>query len=81
MRSFKPGQWLGLTFGGEHGGKFTLNGVENDDTTQLNVGWAVNYVHPISRQASIKFKYIGIRRKELSGFDSETFVISGAYGW
>ena len=81
MRSFKPGQWLGLSFGGEYGGEFTLNGVDNDDTTQLNVGWAVNYVHPLSRQASIKFKYIGIRRKELSGFDAETLVISGAYAW
>jgi len=81
MRSFKPGQWLGLTFGGEYGGDFTLNGVDKEDTTQLNVGWAVNYVHPLSRQASIKFKYIGIRRKELTGFDSETFVVSGAYAW
>lgn len=81
MRSFKPGQWLGLSFGGEHGGDFTLNGVDKADTTQLNVGWAVNYVHPLSRQASIKFKYIGIRRKELSGFDAETLVISGAYAW
>ena len=81
MRSFKPGQWLGLSFGGEYGGKLTLNDIDNDDTTQLNVGWAVNYVHPLSRQASIKFKYIGIRRKELTGFDSETLVISGAYAW
>jgi len=81
MRSFKPGQWLGLSFGGEYGGEFTLNGVDNDDTTQLNVGWALNYVHPLSRQASIKFKYIGLRRKEVTGFDSETLVISGAYAW
>ena len=81
MRSFKPGQWLGLSFGGEYGGEFTLNGVDKNDTSQLNVGWAVNYVHPISRQASIKFKYIGIRRKELTGFDAETLVISGAYAW
>ena len=81
MRSFKPGQWLGLSFGGEYGGDFKLNGVDKQDTTQLNVGWALNYVHPLSRQASIKFKYIGIRRKELTGFDAETLVISGAYAW
>jgi hypothetical protein len=80
MRSFKPGQWLGVSFGGEYGGEFTLNGVDKDDT-KFNAGWALTYVHPINRQAGIKFKYVGIRRKELTGFDSETFVVSGAYAW
>ena len=80
MRSFKPGQWLGVSFGGEYGGEFTLNGVDKDDT-KFNAGWALTYVHPISRQAGIKFKYIGIRRKELTGFDSETLVVSGVYAW
>ena len=80
MRSFKPGQWLGLSFGGEYGGEFTLNGVDKDDTKR-NIGWAVNYVHPITRQAGIKVNYIGLRRKGLTGFDSETLVISGVYAW
>ena len=80
MRSFKPGQWLGVSFGGEYGGENTINGVDKDDT-KLNVGWAINYVHPVSRQASIKLTYVGIRRKELTGFDSNTLAISGVYAW
>lgn len=80
MRSFNPGQWLGVSFGAEHGGESTLNGVDKDDT-KFNVGWALNYVHPISRQASIKFKYIAIRRENSTGYDSNTLAISGAYAW
>ena len=80
MRSFKPGQWLGVSFGGEYGGELTLNGVDKDDT-KLNIGWALSYVHPVSRQAGIKLTYIGIRRKELTGFDSETLALSGVFAW
>lgn len=39
MRSYKPGQWLGVSFGGEYGGDVTINGVDKLDTTQLNVFW------------------------------------------
>lgn len=80
MYSFKPGQWLGVSFGSEYGGEITLNGVDKDDDKR-NVGWALNYVHPISRQVGIKFTYIDIRRKEITGFDSGTLAISAVYAW
>lgn len=80
MRSFHPGQWLGVSFGTEYGGENTVSGVEKDDTKH-NVGWALTYSHPINRQAGIKLKYIGIRKKEFTGFDSNTLLLSGAFAW
>ena len=80
MRSFKPGQWLGVSIGSEYGGEYTLNGVDKNDK-KLNIGWALSYAHPVTRQAGIKLKYFGTRRKELTGFDSETLILSGVFAW
>jgi hypothetical protein len=80
MRSFNPGQWLGVSFGTEYGGEKTVSGVDKDDTKH-NVGWALTYAHPINRQTGIKLKYIGIKKKELTGFDANTLLVSGVFAW
>lgn len=80
LRSFSPGQWLGVGIGYEFGGEYKLNGVDGDDK-QKNIGWALAYRHPITRQIGIKVKYIGIRGKALTGFDSEELEISAAFAF
>lgn len=80
LRTFSPGQWVGMGFGYEFGGENTLNGVDQNDKKK-NIGWAFAYRHPINRQIGIKVRYIGIRAKELTGFDSEELMVSLAYAW
>ena len=80
MRSFNPGQWIGVSFGAEYGGENTVNGVDKDDTKH-NVGWALTYSHPVNRQAGVKIKYIGINKKEFTGYHSNTLMLSGVFSW
>lgn len=80
IRSFSPGQWVGVGIGYEFGGEYTLNGVDKEDKKK-NIGWALAYRHPITRQIGIKVKYIGIRAKALTGFDSETFAVDAVFAW
>ncbi len=80
LRTFNPGQWVGMGFGYEFGGEYALNGVDQDDKKK-NIGWAVAYRQPITRQIGIKIRYIGIRAKELTGFDSEELSVSVAFAW
>jgi hypothetical protein len=80
MRTFNPGQWLGVSFGAEYGGEKTVDGVDKDDR-QHNVGWALTYSHPINRQTGIKLKYIGIKKKEFTGFDSNSLLLNGVFSW
>jgi len=80
IRSLSPGQWVGVGIGYEFGGEYTLNGVDKEDKKK-NIGWALAYRHPITRQIGIKVKYIGIRAKALTGFDSETFAVDAVFAW
>lgn len=80
IRSLSPGQWVGVGIGYEFGGEYTLNGVDKEDKKR-NIGWALAYRHPITRQIGIKVKYIGIRAKALTGFDSETFAVDAVFAW
>lgn len=80
IRSFSPGQWVGVGIGYEFGGEHKLNGVDKDDKKK-NIGWALAYRHPITRQIGIKIKYIGIRAKASTGFDSESLAVSVAFAW
>ena len=80
IRSFGPGQWLGAGVGYEYGGESTINGVDKDDRKR-NIGWVVNYSFPISRQAGIKLTYLDTHAQADTGFNSKTWVLSGAFIW
>ena len=80
LRTFNPGQWVGVGFGYEFGGEYAFNGVDQDDKKK-NIGWSLAYRHPITRQIGFKIRYIGIRARALTGFDSESLTVSVAYAW
>ncbi len=80
LRSFSPGQWVGVGIGYEFGGEHKLNGIDKDDKKK-NFGWALAYRHPITRQIGVKVKYVGIRANASTGFDSESLAVSVAFAW
>jgi hypothetical protein len=76
----RPGLWVSASAGYDYGGENTINGVEKDDTRQ-DVGWALSFAYPISRQAGIKATYIGSRKLESTGLDSDTLIASVSFSW
>lgn len=78
--TFRPGLWLGASFGYDYGGANSVNGVDKNDTRQ-NIGWALNFAYPINRSAGIGLTYVGTRTEESVGFDSDTFGVSASLAW
>ena len=80
IRTLGPGEWLSFSLGYNYGGENTIDGVDKDNLSQ-NIGWAVNYSYPISRQSGIKVSYINSRSKESTGIDTETLAFALVFAW
>jgi hypothetical protein len=78
--TFRPGLWVSASAGYDNGGENTINGVKKDDNKQ-DVGWALSFACPINRQAGIKATYIGSRKLESTGLDSDTLIASLSLSW
>ena len=79
-RTFRPGLWVGAGAGYDYGGESTVNGVEKDDKKQ-DIAWALRISYPINRHAGLKFSYIGSRKLESTGLDSDTLAASLSISW
>ena len=80
FHTFRPGLWTGAGIGFDYGGESTVNGVEKNDKKQ-NIGWALNFAYPFNRHAGIKVTYIGTRKLESTGLDSDTLTAALAFSW
>jgi hypothetical protein len=78
--TFRPGLWVSASAGYDYGGENTINGVKKDDNKQ-DVGWALSFAYPINRQAGIKATYIGSRKLESTGLDSDSLIASLSFSW
>jgi len=72
VRTFRPGVWASASAGYDYGGTSTVDGDEKDDRKQ-DLGWALSFGFPVSRQLGIKLVYFGTRTQESTGTDSDTF--------
>jgi len=80
IRTFRPGLWVSASVGYDYGGESKINGVEKDDNKQ-DVGWGLSFAWPISRNAGFKASYIGSRKLESTGLDSDTLAASLSFSW
>jgi len=78
--TFRPGLWVGAGVGYDYGGGSSINGVDKDDKKQ-DIAWALRFSYPINRQAGFKVAYIGSRRLESTGSDSDTLTASLSFSW
>jgi len=78
--TFRPGLWLGGNLAYDYGGRSTVNGKTKLDHAQ-DIGWALNFAIPLSRQAGIKISYIGTHTLEATGMDSSTFSAGVVMSW
>jgi hypothetical protein len=78
--SFRPGLWVSASVGYDYGGENTVNGIEKDDNKQ-DAGWGLTVAYPINRQTGIKATYIGSRKLESTGLDSDTLMASLSFSW
>jgi len=73
IHTFRPGLWVSGSVGYDYGGENKLNGIEKDDNKQ-DIGWGLSFAYPINRQAGFKATYIGSRKLESTGLDSDTLM-------
>ena len=78
--TFRPGLWTGIGVGYGYGMRSTINGEEKDDR-KGTMGWAVSFAYPLSRDWGVKLAYIGRRRFESTGTDSDTIAFGVSYAW
>ncbi len=78
--TFRPGFWLGVGMGYGYGARSTVNGEEKDDR-KGNLGWAISIAYPLSRDWGVKLGYVGIRRQESTGKDSDTVAFGISRAW
>lgn len=78
--TFMPGLWLGASLGYGYGGESTINQVSADDL-KGNLGWGLSAGIPVTRNFGFKIAYIGIRTREDTGSDSDTFTIGCSLQW
>jgi len=74
VHTFRPGVWASASAGYDYGGRSTVDGDKKDDRKQ-DLGWALSFGFPVSRQLGIKLIYIGTRTLESTGIDSDTFSL------
>ena len=78
--TFMPGLWLGASVGYGYGGESTINEVPADDL-KGNLGWGLSAGIPVNRNFGFKIAYIGIRTREDTGSDNDTFTIACSLQW
>lgn len=75
-----PGLWLGASVGYGYGGESTINKVPSNDL-KGNLGFGVSSGISLSRNFGFKIAYIGIRTREDTGSDNDTFTIGCSLQW
>jgi hypothetical protein len=78
--TFRPGIWAGVSAGYDYGGRSTVDGAKKEDRKQV-LGWAFSFGFPLSRHLGGKIAYIGTRTQELTGIDSDTFILGLSAFW
>ncbi|MEN8132157.1 MAG: transporter [Pseudomonadota bacterium] len=78
--TFRPGLWMGVSFGYDYGGETTVNGIDKDDQQQ-DIAWAFSFAFPLSPHAGIKVAYVGARTQESVGLDSDSLLASLSVLW
>jgi hypothetical protein len=78
--TFRPGLWASAGAGYGYGRKSTVSGVEKNDRRE-NLGWALSFGLPITRQLGIKFAYRAIRAQESIGQDSNDIGATFSIFW
>ena len=78
--TFSPGFRLGASAAYNYVGENTIDGAKRNDS-QENFGWALRLAYPFTRQSGFNLTYIGTRRQESNGFDSDTLAASLAFAW
>jgi hypothetical protein len=78
--TFMPGLWLGASAGYGYGGESTIDQVSANDR-KGNLGFGLSAGIPVNRYFGFKIAYIGIRTREDTGSDNDTFTIACALQW
>lgn len=78
--TFMPGLWVGASAGYGYGGESTINHVSADDM-KGNLGYGLSAGVSLSRNFGFKIAYIGIRTREDTGSDNDTFTIGCSLQW
>lgn len=80
IHTFRPGLWAGAGIGYGYGGESRINGVDKDDKRQ-DIGWALSLAYPFNRYSGLKITYIGSRKLESTGLDSDTLTAGLSFSW
>jgi len=75
IRTFRPGLWASLSWGGTWGQENQIDGIDRNDERGENF-YAVSVGLPINRQQGVKLAWIGSRTHKASGFDSDNIVLA-----
>jgi len=80
IHTFRPGLWVGVAVGYDYGGESRINGTNKDDNKQ-DIAWALRFAYPIDRHSGFKVAYIGSRKLEPTGIDSDTLTAGLSFSW
>lgn len=77
---FRPGLWASVSAGYSYGGRKTVDGIKKDDRRQ-DLSWALSLGIPITHHLGVKMAYIGTRKQEIVGMDSDSLTIGISAFW
>lgn len=80
IHTFRPGLWVSTSVGYDYGGESRINRIDKNDKKQ-DVAWALGFAYPIDRHSGFKATYIGTRKLESTGLDSDTLMASLTFSW
>jgi hypothetical protein len=75
MREFKGRKWVSLSFAWGRGGEVEINGIEKNDVKE-ELLWAVSFGAPLSPRIGMKIAYLDLGRREPTGIEGETLLVS-----
>lgn len=78
--TFQPGLWASVSAGYSAGGRKTVDGIKKDDRRN-DLSWALSLGIPITSRLGVKMAYIGTRKQESVGMDSDSFTIGVSTFW
>ncbi|MCG6974621.1 MAG: transporter [Desulfobacterales bacterium] len=80
IHNFRPGLWASASAGYGYGGESTVSGVEKNDRRE-NLGWALSFGFPITRQLGVKVVYLSSRTQEPIGQDTDSIGVGLSFFW
>jgi hypothetical protein len=78
--NFRHGLWASASAGYGYGGESTVSGVEKNDRRE-NLGWALSFGFPITRQLGVKVAYLASRAIESIGQDTNSIAAGFSIFW